>query len=82
MDDMNSSRFQEVRARDARNNSKLWMIEMILGHEFKALYVMNSSRVWITGTTLDHELKVINAMNSSKCSFVFFLCKFLSYPCN
>ena len=45
MDDMNNSRFQEVRARDARNNSTLWMIEMILGHEFKALYVMNSSRV-------------------------------------
>ena len=42
MDYMNDLGSYEVRPLDEMNNSRVWMINSILGHELKALDVMNS----------------------------------------
>ena len=45
MDNMNDSGSRELRPLDAMNNSRLWIILMILGFEHKVLNVMNNSRL-------------------------------------
>ena len=48
VDDIYNLGFHYLRTLDVMNSSRLWMISMILGHEFKAPYAMNNLGLWMT----------------------------------
>ena len=43
----------ELRALDAMNKLRLWMICATLSHELKAMDAMNSSTLWMVSMTRD-----------------------------
>ena len=48
------------------NNSMLWMIQTIVGHELKDLDAMNNLVLWMIWTIFGHELKALDIINNSR----------------